>query len=297
VKLVKKIAFILTAVVLLAGADRGAAEPSKIRCAVGYSLKTIADIDPRDAAAALRVWAREMGNPYGFQVETFLYESVDKLISDFSQQKLDFVMIHTVDYLRAASSIKVKPEMARVKNNKTTIKYVLLSGAAAAPGDFPRLKSKNLSIAKANSLGLIYLDVCLMQAGFPDSERFFNAIQYKSRESQAILAVFFGQADACLVTETAFNTMKELNPQVGQKLRVMAESPEMVEAVGFFRNNYPQNHKEIAIKGMHGGIKSHERGKQVLLMFNVEQMDPIGDADIDSVRKLLAGYDRFKKRK
>jgi ABC-type phosphate/phosphonate transport system substrate-binding protein len=157
------------------------------------------------------------------------------------------------------------------------------------------LKNKNLSIVKINNLGLIYLDVYLLQAGFPDAERFFNAIQYKSKESQAILAVFFGQAEACLVTDAAFNTMKELNPQVGRKLRVMAESPDVVDAVGFFRKDYPQDHKKTAIKGMHGGIKSHERGKQIMLLFNVDQMDPIGEADIDSVRKLLAGYDRLKK--
>lgn len=282
---------------MFAGADRGAAEPSKIRCAVGYSMKSMADVDPKDAAAALRVWAREMGDPYGFHVETFLYESADKLIRDFTEQKLDFVMLSTVDYLRAASTIKVKPEMARFKNNKTTIKYVLLTGAEDISGGLAGLKNKNLSIVKVNNLGLIYLDVYLMRAGFPDSERFFNTIQYKPKESQAILAVFFGQADVCLVTEATFNTMKELNPQVGRKLRVMAESPEMVEAVGFFRKDYPPDHKATAIKGMHGGIKSHERGKQIMLLFNVDQMDPIGDADIDSVRKLLASYDRFKKRK
>ena len=104
-KAVRGIVFILTALMMFAGADRGAAEPSKIRCAVGYSMKSMADVDPKDAAAALRVWAREMGDPYGFHVETFLYESADKLIRDFTEQKLDFVMLSTVDYLRAASTI------------------------------------------------------------------------------------------------------------------------------------------------------------------------------------------------
>lgn len=274
-----------------------AAEREKIRCNVGYSIKSIADVDTRDAEAALRVWAREMADPFGFEVEATLYESVDKLITDFLDKKLDFIMINSVEYLRTPTLNKAKPEMTRVRSNKTTVKYVLLTQAQGNSKGLTGLKNKNLSIAKVNHLGLTFVSVQLMQAGLPDAERFFSTIQYKTKESQAILAVFFGQAEACLVSDTAFNTMKELNPQVGQKLRILAESPELIETVGFFRKDYPLSHKERLIKGMKGGIKSHERGKQIMLLFNVDYLDVIKEGEFDSARKLLADYDRLKKRK
>jgi len=287
---------ILLMMLMMFGSVRAfAIQQDKIKCVAGYAVQSMGDVDPRDAEASLRVWVREMGDPSGVQVDTHLYESHDKIIRDFLDKKLDFVVINTVDYLRSASVLKVKPEIAKSRNNKNTVKYVLLT--QAAPGGLDALKNKKLAILKVNNLGWIYLNVYLMQAGGPDAESFFSSVQYKTKESQAILAVFFGQAEACLVTDTAFNTMTELNPQVGKKLRVMAESPEMIDAVGFFRRDYPPAYKQVLINGLHTGIKVHERGKQIQLLFNLEQMNVIKDSDLDSARKLMTDYDRLKKKK
>ncbi len=294
----KILCLILIQLILIGVTGVSAAEHERIKCVVGYSIQSMADVEPRDAEAALRVWSREMGDPLGFEVETNLYESVDKLIKDFLDKKLDYMVINSVEYWRAPSLLhKVKPEMVRIRNGKSTVKYVLLTQAQGGPKSLAGLKGKKLASVKVNHLGLIFSGVQLMQAGFPDAERFFSAIQYKSKESQAILAVFFGQVEACLVTEAAFNIMKELNPQVGQKLRITAESPELIEAVGFFRKDYPPSHKQRAIKGMRSGIKGHERGKQIMLLFNVDLMDAMKEGEFDSAMKLLADYDRLKKKK
>ena len=283
--------------IMVSAVGISAGEKEKIRCVAAYAVQSMGDVDPRDAEASLRVWIREMSEPSGVQIEPLLYESHEKVVRDFLDNKLDFVMVNTVDYLRSASVIKVKPEIAKTRNNKNTVRYVLLTRAGNPSGSLDALKNKKLAILKVNSLGFTYINVHLMQAGWPDAERFFSTVQYKAKESQAILAVFFGQAEACLVTDTAFSMMKELNPQVGQKLRVMAQSPELIDTVGFFRKDYPQAHKQVIISGMHGGIKSHDRGRQILLLFNLDQLDVIKDSDLDSARKLMADYERLKKKK
>jgi len=272
-----------------------AAGPEKTQCIVGYSVKGMSDVDPRDAQAALRVWAQETGRKFGFYVETNLYDSVDVLVKDFNNKKLDLVVVSSIDFLRLSPTLKVKPEMSPIRNGKSTTKYVLVVGPDIQKKGLTGLKNKNLAIPKTDQLGMLFLNTHLLKANLPEAHRFFGVIQEKSKESQAILAVFFGQADACVVSDTAFNTMVELNPQVGRKLHVAASSPELMDAVGFFHPDYPASHKEKAIQGMRGGIKDYQRGKQIMLLFNIDRMDTVNDDQLDSVRKLLAEYGRLKK--
>ena len=142
------------------------------------------------------------------------------------------------------------------------------------------LKNKKIATLKANSIGMLFLNTELLKAKQAEADRFFSMIQEKSKESQAILAVFFGQADACIVSENGFHTMIELNPQIAQKLHAIMSSPELVEVVGFFRNDYPPADKAQAIRGMQGAIKQHERGKQIMLLFNVDRMDLLKEGQL-----------------
>ncbi len=274
-----------------------AAKPQKIPCNAGYSVKTAPDVDPRDAEAALRAWAQELSGYYGFHVEAVLYDSVDKLVADFVAKKIDFAAMTSVEYLRAAKTLKVKPELTQYRNGKSFVKYLVLANADVQKKGLAGLKNKKLSILKNSNLDRMFLDTRLMQADLPPAESFFSATREKNKESQVILDVFFGHADICVVTDTAFQTMKEMNPEVGRKLHVMAESPDLIATIGVFRPDWPLEYKHKAIKDLSSNFQSYERGRQIMLIFNVEKITAITDDQLDNVRKLVADYDRLSKKR
>ncbi len=273
-----------------------AAKSEETPCNVGYSIKSVSDVDPKDAEAALKVWIRELADQYGFKVNLSLYDSVDRLVEDFAAKKLDFIVVSSLDYLRLSNALKAQPEVTQVRNGKSTVKYLMLVNEETRKKGVGSLKNKKLSILKSNYLGLLFLDTYLMQAKLPFSDRFFAATGEKTKESQVILDVFFGKADAGVVTDTAFQMMKELNPQVGRKLHVMAESADLISTVGIFHPQYPPAFKKRAIAGMNSDFKHYERGKQIVLLFNIERMDSITVNQLDGVRKLARDYDRLKKK-
>ncbi len=274
-----------------------AANAGKVTCFVGYSIKSRADVDQRDAEAALRVLAEELADQYGFHVEATLYESVDKLVNDFAAKKLDFASINSVEYLQAAKTLKAKPEMTQYRNGTVFVKYLVLANADIQQKGLTHLKNKKLSIQKDNKLSRLFLDTLLMQANLPPCGRFFAVTQEKTKDSQAILDVFFGRTDVCVVADASYRTMTEMNPQVGLKLRVIGESPGLISTVAFFRPDWPLEYKTKAIKAMSSEYKNHERGKQIMLLFNIERMDVIDEGDLDSLRKLVADYNRLSKKK
>ncbi len=269
----------------------------KPRLFVGYSVRGMADVDPKDAEAALRVWSQEIGYRFGFDLVTQLYDSSDRLARDFQDRKLDFVTLPVLDYLRLAPVLNARPELGMVRDNSPTTKYLLLVPRPAAKDGLAGLKNQRLAVMHHNQLGRLFLNTELLKAGLPESDRLFGSVQEKSKESQAVLAVFFGQADACLVSDKAFKTMEELNPQVGKKLQILLESPGFVDVVGFFHPDYPKVHKETAIGGMRGDIKEFERGRQIMILFNVDRVDRIREEDFNAVKKMVSDYDRLKRKK
>ncbi len=277
----------------LLGPVTQAAAP-KTLCRVGYSMHTMSDVDPKDAEAALRVWVNELAAQYDFHVDIKMYKDVEELVKDFHRRKLDFIVLNSVDYLRQSGALKAGPDVTQIRNGKATVKYVVLVGDRAAQGAIEGMKQKKLAVARGHSLGRIFLDVWLMRNKLQPAERFFSDIQEKSKDAQAILDTFFGRSDACLVTEAAYKMMVELNPQVGKKLRVVAESPELVASVGVFHPDYPQELRQRAIKGMSSDYMQHERGKQIILLFNVERMERISDHQFASVQRLIADHERLK---
>jgi len=281
----------------LFSANVRAQQIEKIPCMVGYSVKNMVDVDPRDAEAALKVWAQELADQYGFHAKTVLYESADKLAADFVAGKIDFAGMDSVDFLRLEKKLKAKPEMTMYQNGRASIKYLALADANVHKKGLAGLRHKKLSVLKTNDLGKIFLDTSLMKTDLPPSELFFSAIQQKSKDSQAILDVFFGRSDLCVVPDFAFYTMKEMNPQVGRKLQAIAESPDLVATVGFFRPDWPVNYKKRAMKALSSEFGNSERGKQILLLFNFQRIDLINEEQLESIRELLADYDRLKKKR
>jgi len=75
------------------------------------------------------------------------------------------------------------------------------------------------------------MDVLLWRSGLDAGETFFEEIQEVSKVSQAVLPVFFDQADACIAPMDAFRTMAELNPQLEEELWVIDTSPGFCQAV------------------------------------------------------------------
>lgn len=59
-----------------------------------------------------------------------------------------------------------------------------------------------------------------------------------------------------------------------------------------------EEYKKRAIEAMKSdAFRRHERAKQIMLLFNIEKIDVITDDQLENTRKLLADYDRLKRKK
>ena len=118
------------------------------------------------------------------------------------------------------------------------------------------LRNRTLITCTGQQMGLAqpWLACQLADEGLPPSDPFFRSVQIQPRISSAMLSVFFGKADACLVALSGFETMAEMNPQLADQLVVLATSPEVVSFVTCIRYNAYSPVRHTIDHGPFGGL-------------------------------------------
>ena len=101
------------------------------------------------------------------------------------------------------------------------------------------------------------------------SDRFFAGVTPNGKLSRTVLPVFFGQVDACLVTQSGFQTMCELNPQLAVTLRALATSPPYITSFfGFHRACQPE--VRIKVQLALQDLSKNTTGRQLLALFQTK---------------------------
>ena len=86
--------------------------------------------------------------------------------------------------------------------------------------------------------------------------------------------------------------MKELNPQLGQQLKVLAASPELVPSVFCFRTDFSSSMKEQLLAEI-AKVHQSPSGQQVLTMFQSERLEERPVVCLDSALELLVRHRRL----
>jgi phosphonate transport system substrate-binding protein len=156
-----------------------------------------------------------------------------------------------------------------------------------------RGRSLILQESPSTSLAEPWLTVSLWQDGLESPQQLFGHMTRNTKLSQVVLPVFFGQADACVVTRRGLDTMVELNPQLSRKLKVLLASPKMESAFFAWRKGYPANLKKPVLDRLLD-LKSSAAARQVLTLF---QSPGFTARDTDCLRPantLLDAYERHR---
>lgn len=263
---------------------------------LGYSLKTIHDVDFKDAAAALSLWSKEIGITWGYRVESNPYEDPLRLVEDLQEGKVDFGIFRSEDYVRFADKIGFDNALVPLRGGKKTHRFLLLVRSDSPVRTLRDLRNKTICFLAGDLAARIFVDTLLSRQKLQNVEGFFSAVYVKQKVSQAILSVFFGQADAVVSHDTGYQTMIELNPQIGTKLRVLHSSPEYVTGLGVFRKGYEKEKKDT-VRDSLLGLSDSPRGRQVLMLFKADRFVPLHERELDSVKKLISEHEQTKTRK
>ncbi len=292
---------IVATLLLLAAAAAAAAEPplrvpadqdeGLVRMAFSSSIFDIANRE--DVVIALQMWANELAGFFDarYRGETVIYDSAAAAVVDVLAGRIDFVVLSSVDFLIYQPQMHLTPAMVPVQTNgRVTERYLLLVQAASSLTSWQTMAGADLAIVSsaANPLPRMWLEVELARQGLGPARDYFHLHEVRDAP-KAALPVFFSQLDACIVSDRSLATLAEMNPQVGQDLRIVTNSADLLEGVTSFGPGCSASLRALTLRTI-GDLHERPQGRMILDLFGRSSIVPFREEYLQGVRELVAAY-------
>jgi phosphonate transport system substrate-binding protein len=261
----------------------------RVRLDMVFSTGLFRSVNRNDAIAAVRVWASMVGRTHGIQVDPTVEVADD--VAEVRKRVLDgsagVLALDVVEYFELADLPVVEPVFCAMKGEgNVPPNYLVLVGANSGISSLEGLRGKTV-IIHANTganLGQVWLDSMLYDGHFGRPEHFFGSVEVVPKASSAILPVFFGKADAAIVDGGSYDVAKELNPQVGMKLRVLRASPPLAEGVLCICRKQMDSPDDFLASARE--LQFDVQGRQILMVFGFNRLKPLNKNELEPVREL-----------
>lgn len=281
------------------GEDESRAE--LVALTVGFSDKVFYDVSVTEARAATKIWIKKLIESINQKVEdpgakTIVFHDLPSIARALRAREADLLILVPLEYLELRKEVPLEPILTAIPGETLTYEYILLVRRDREFEDVDQLAGKELVMIDMWTRAAIpqfWLDTFLLKEGLPESRDFFSPVRKVDKNSQAVLLVFFGQADVCLVPLQTFKTMVELNPQLDRELVILARSPGFCYGLVCARQDVYEKFKDLIQEGL-SIFSTDLRGQQLTTIFRLDELVPFQPDHLESVRKLTQEYEDLK---
>lgn len=271
---------------------------TKILLTVGFNKSNFTSVNQNDAKAAFKVFGESIGRKRGYDVVTQIevYDTVAEFSKGIIQDGIQLAVIDCWDYLSLDLDEIMDPSFVFAQHGDLLEPYVLLTRRDNGARSLEELREQDILVLENTytKLARHWLDTILLEQNLGTIVEFFANAKTADKSSAAVLPVFFGQSAACIVDQSAFDLMDELNPQVGLQLRVVATSKPFLDTVLCVKRTGWQSEKERkdlmeSLEALH----QEPEGKQILTVFKASELEAFQDEYLDDLRELKATHNRL----
>jgi phosphonate transport system substrate-binding protein len=263
-----------------------------------FSSRMFSEVNENDARAAMKAWGHAIATERGIPLEPAfqILGGVEAIAAAIREKRIDAITLPTDEYWALRDQVPLGSIILGSKDGQITEQYVLLVRDDSGIQQLADLRGHSLVVFQSplTSLAPAWLETELLQKQLGLSAQFWGRTTEITKLLRAILPVFFHQADACLVTLKGFETMAELNPQIGRQLKIVAKSEPVVPSLFCFRGDYLSPYRERLLQEV-SRVNETPAGRQTLALFQSEQLfvgDPAALANacalLDRHRQLSA---------
>lgn len=287
-----RIGALVLACVGVGGVGAAEEQPNEL-VRIGFSRNLFQGVNANDAQAAIKVWANSIVDGWDFEISTniHLFDGVGEVVAAVQEKRVEAVTITTREYWAVRQQIPIGQIVLGTQENVEQQEFLVVVRSNSGVNTLADLRGRNLLKWRAmrTTLAEAWLEVELAENGLGAAADFLNSLTEEEKLSRAVLPVFFGRADACLVTRAGLDLMLELNPQLGRELRVISESDPYVASVCFFRADFNAPHFADIIDALRS-VSETPAGKQVMLLFQQSSLSPSDGAVLEPACDLLDRY-------
>lgn len=239
---------------------------------MGFYLPGIRDANLADVKVTLKLWAEEVGKIYDIDATASTYADMASMHNDMLSGAINMVVAPGMEIAETFAPDELA-EGFNGRHRGTGEGLALIVRAAGDIREFGHLRGRNVLRLANDRLSSVFLESRCRELARQDCADFLRIVDEK-HNSHAIHKVFFGQADAALVSLSALHAAGELNPQVRQRLRILLDWKTSALSYGMLSARTPPNLRERVIDSALR-VATTVRGKQILELFKTDYMERV----------------------
>ena len=293
------ILFILIVTVCIAGQD-GLSQrkdtTSLIPLNFGFPASVLPEMNERDVKAAIKVWSEGFIDKSYYKSSFYIYDDLNALIGAITDGEINIAPLPPVDFIRTSHRIPLYPALCGKIYDSVSDRFVLLVRKESRFNGIRDLEGRSILIKNEspNSLMKIWLEVMLHSADLPPSTHFFSEIIKKDREFQLIFPLILDQADCCIMTQGAFRTMCELNPQLDVQLTTLVASDSLMISTILVFTEQLEEESRNHVKFLALNWAKTKSTDQLQILFRFNELIPFEEKYLESIQSLLKNYNHFR---
>jgi phosphonate transport system substrate-binding protein len=270
---------------------------------IGYMKNVFSEVDINDARAAIKVLVNGISRNFqyadGYNLKAKIYNDYDEVSKSMREDSLAVLAMNSFDYLNNCDKIGLDPVLVPRTKGDVFEQYDILVRKEDHYKYIKDLKGTNIGLLSSNNhiASRLWLDISLSKINITDKSKFFKNITMVNKESQLILDLFFNRLDACVVSEGELELMKELNPQIGNKLISIQCSPKYLWGVACFAKIFTnEKDRDIFYKSIFQ-LNGLNTGKQLFSLVRINKLEPFKYEYLNSYKDLIKEYSYYIKTK
>jgi hypothetical protein len=272
----------------------GLATTESVPMKMGFYLPSIRDANQTDIKVSLGVWIDEVRKPLNIQVTTATYDDITAMRRALDRTEVNFISAPGMELAEVFAPDEIRAGYAR-RRHGVEEGIALLVASNSGIRNFADLRGKRVSRLNHDRLSDIFLETqCLKTAGLVCRD--YMQVNEEKRDIQSVYNVFFGRADAALVSLATLRTAIELNPQVGQRARVLLDWRASALMFGMMTRYTQDSYRQLILNSVKEAMRT-PRGRQILELFKTDYLEPVDADALKPYWALLREYRELKRMK
>lgn len=262
--------------------------------AMAFHTGVIRDLPRKDVEISLRFWIEELSRSLNVAYKPVrFYDSMADMKRDMANGTVNFMIASSMDVVEHFSLDELADGFAGYKSEPDHLLLVVRRDAGIQTA--ADLVGKRLALAENDQLATIYLETLIMQGtGKPDAQ-LTAPLFLEKRSSKLAHRLFFGQADAALIYRNGYASALAMNPQIGQRLKVLEDYSLKIRSphIGLFSALVRPEHREVIAQAAMK-LNTTARGRQVLQIYLADSMVPTSPQDLAPFQRLFEQHRALK---
>jgi len=258
---------------------------------IAFSEKIFVNVNTNDATALTKVLTENLldKSPITFRTGSpNIYSSIVELEESVKNESNDLYILLPEEFLKLNRFGLLEPIAVSLRNNSVYDVYQIIVSKESNIKDLKDLKDKSILIgySSGDDNPHLWLDHLLSSKGLGRKEKYFESVEVSEKSLPVILKVYFGQADACIISADNLNIAAEMNPNLGKDLIVLETSKPILRAILADRKSKTEKNKKLLVENLLN-LDNTSEGKQVLTLFRIDKLIPFKEEYLQNFYELI----------